>query len=132
MIALKIQWFIDLLFNEIKGYIEYQGQKERGAYMKTKQQILKAIECCSKMGTMREQDCCSRCPYKREGLCYKQLISDLKWYVVNDVSAFVNYLENNPDGSIKNFEDTETLFEYVEIGHLGEKEFDFTCRGDIQ
>ena len=52
--------------------------------------------------------------------------------MVNDVSAFVTYLENNPDGSIKNFEGTETLFEYVEIGHLGEKEFDFTCRGDIK
>ena len=34
--------------------------------MKTKQQILKAIECCSKMGTKREQDCCARCPYKKE------------------------------------------------------------------
>ena len=100
--------------------------------MKTKQQILKAIECCSKMGTMREQECCSRCPYKKDDFCYKHLISDLKWYVVNDVSAFVDYLENNPDGSIKNFEGTETLFEYVEIGHLGEKEFDFTCRGDIK
>ena len=100
--------------------------------MKTKQQILKAIQCCSKMGTMREQECCSRCPYKKEEFCYKHLISDLKWYVVNDVSAFVAYLENNPDGSIKNFEDTETLFEYVEIGHLDEKEFDFTCRGDIK
>ena len=100
--------------------------------MKDKQQILKAIECCSKMGTKREQECCSRCPYKKEEFCYKHLISDLKWYVVNDVSAFVAYLENNPDGSIKNFEDTETLFEYVEIGHLGEKEFDFTSRGDMQ
>ena len=100
--------------------------------MKTKHEILKAIECCSKMGTKREQDCCSRCPYKKEEFCYKHLIKDLKWYVVNDVSAFVAYLENNPDGSIKNFEDTETLFEYVEIGHLGEKEFDFTCRGDIK
>lgn len=100
--------------------------------MKTKQQILKAIECCSKMGTKREQECCSRCPYKKEEFCYKHLISDLKWYVINDVSAFVAYLKNNPDGSIKNFEDTETLFEYVEIGHLGEKEFDFTCRGDMQ
>lgn len=100
--------------------------------MKTKQQILKAIECCSKMGTMREQECCSRCPYKKEEFCYKHLIKDLKWYVINDVSAFVDYLENNPDGSIKNFEDTETLFEYVEIGHLDEKEFDFTGRGDMQ
>ena len=69
--------------------------------MKTKQQILKAIQCCSKIGTMREQDCCSRCPYKKEEFCYKHLISDLKWYVINDVSAFVAYLENNPDGSIK-------------------------------
>ena len=50
--------------------------------------------------------------------------------MVNDVSAFVAYLENNPDGSIKNFEGSETLFEYVEIGHLGEKEFDFTSRGE--
>lgn len=100
--------------------------------MKTKQQILKAIECCSKMGTKREQDCCSKCPYKKEEFCYKHLIKDLKWYVMNDVSSFIEYLENNPDGSIKNFEDTETLFEYVEIGHLDEKEFDFTCRGDIK
>lgn len=45
--------------------------------MKTKQQILKAIKCCSKMGTMREQECCSRCPYKKEEFCYKHLMSDL-------------------------------------------------------
>lgn len=69
--------------------------------MKTKQEILTAIECCSKMGTMREQECCSRCPYKKEEFCYKHLIKDLKWYVINDVPAFVDYLENNPDGSIK-------------------------------
>ena len=100
--------------------------------MKNKQQILKAIECCGKMGTKREQDCCSKCPYKKEEFCYKHLIRDLKWYVVNDISSFVDYLTNNPDGSIKNFEDTETLFEYVEIGHLDEKEFDFTSRGYIQ
>ena len=82
------------------------------------------------MGTRGEQACCSKCPYKKEEFCYKHLISDLKLYVVNDVSAFVAYLENNPDGSIKNFEDTETLFEYVEIGNLGKKEFDFTSRGE--
>ena len=98
--------------------------------MKTKQQILKAIECCSKMGKRGEQACCSKCPDKKEKFCYKYLINDLKWYVVNDVSAFVDYLENNPDGSIKNFEDTETLFEYVEIGHLNKKAFDFTSRGE--
>ena len=97
--------------------------------MKTKQQILEAIECCSKMGTRGEQACCSKCPYKKEEFCYKHLISDLKLYVVNDVSAFVAYLENNPDGSIKNFEDTETLFEYVEVEHLNKKAFDFTSRG---
>lgn len=100
--------------------------------MKTKQQILEAIRCCSKMGTMREQECCSKCPYKKEEFCYKHLISDLKCYVLHDVSSFVDYLKNNPDGSIKNFEGTETLFEYVEIGHLDEKKFDFICRGYIQ
>ena len=93
--------------------------------MKTKQQILKAIECCSKMGTRREQACCSKCPYKKEYFCYKHLIRDLKWYVVNDISSFVDYLKNNPDGSIQNFEDTETLFKYVEITHLNKKAFDF-------
>lgn len=100
--------------------------------MKTKQEILKAIECCSKMGTKREQACCSKCPYKKDDFCYKHLIKDLKWYVMNDVSSFVDYLISNPDGSIKNFEDTETLFEYVEIGHLDEKEFDFISRGEIK
>ena len=98
--------------------------------MKTKQQILEAIECCSKMGTMSELACCSKCPYKKYEFCYKHLIKDLEWYVMNDVSAFVDYLKNNPDGSIKNFEDTETLFEYVEIGHLNKKAFDFTSRGE--
>lgn len=98
--------------------------------MKTKQQILKAIECCSKMGTKREQACCSKCPYKRDFFCYKHLIKDLEWYVINDISAFIEFLKNNPDGSIHNFEDTETLFEYVELGHLDEKNFDFTSRGD--
>ena len=100
--------------------------------MKTKKQILEAIECCSRTGTMSEQACCSKCPYKKDVFCNTHLIKDLKWYVVNDVSSFVDYLENNPDGSIKNFENTETLFEYVEIGNLDKKEFDFTCRGDIQ
>lgn len=98
--------------------------------MKTKQEILKAIECCSKMGTKREQACCSKCPYKRDDFCYKHLIKDLKWYVVNDIAAFIKFLKSNPDGSIQNFEDTETLFEYVETGHLMSKVFDFTSRGD--
>ena len=82
------------------------------------------------MGTMREQECCSRCPYKKEVFCNIHLLKELKWYVLHDISSFVKYLKNNPDGSIKNFEGTETLFEYVEIGHLGEKEFDFTSRGE--
>ena len=58
MTALKTQWFIDLLFDEINGYIKYQGQKERGVYMKTKQQILKAIDCCSKeiLGDLEDFD----------------------------------------------------------------------------
>ena len=99
--------------------------------MKTKQQILKAIECCSKMGTKCEQACCSKCPYKKDVFCYGHLINDLKWYVMNDVSAFIEYLKNNPDGSIQNFENTETLFEYVEVGHLDEKEFDFV-KGNVQ
>ena len=98
--------------------------------MKTKQQILKAIECCSKMGTKREQDCCSKCPYKKEYFCYKHLIRDLKWYVVNDISSFVDYLKGNPDGSIQNFEHTETLFKYVEIEKKKKKAFDFTSRGE--
>lgn len=100
--------------------------------MKTKQQILEAIECCSKMASRGEQACCSKCPYKKDDFCYKHLIKDLKGYVMHDVSSFVEYLKNNPDGSIKNIEDTETLFEYVEIGHLNEKKFDFICRGYIQ
>lgn len=100
--------------------------------MKTKQQILEAIECCSKMGTKREQACCSKCPYKKDVSCYTHLIKDLKSYVMHDVSSFVDYLKNNPDGSIKNFEDTETLFEYVEIGNLDNKKFDFICRGIIK
>ena len=98
--------------------------------MKTKHEILKAIECCSKMGSRNEQACCSKCPYKKDDFCYKHLIKDLKWYVVNDVSSFIDYLKNNPDGSIKNFENTETLFEYVETGHLNKKAFDFTSRGE--
>lgn len=99
--------------------------------MKTKQELLKAIECCSKMGTKREQACCSKCPYKTDDFCYKNLIKDLEWYVVNDISEFISYLKNNPDGSIKNFEDTEILFEYVELGHLDKKAFDFV-KGDIR
>ena len=98
--------------------------------MKTKQQILKAIECCSKMGKRGEQACCSKCPYKKDVFCNVHLLKDLKWYVVNDISSFVDYLKNNPDGSIQNFEDTETLFEYVETGHLNKKAFDFISRGD--
>ena len=98
--------------------------------MKTKQQILKAIECCSKMGTMREQACCSRCPYKKEVFCNIHLLKELKWYVLHDISSFVKYLKNNPDGSIQNFEDTETLFKYVEVEHLNKKAFDFTSRGE--
>ena len=98
--------------------------------MKTKQQILKAIECCSKVGTRREQACCSKCPFKQDVFCNIHLLKELKWYVLHDVSSFVKYLKNNPDGSIQNFEDTETLFEYVEIGHLNKKAFEFTSRGD--
>ena len=98
--------------------------------MKTKQQILEAIECCSKMASRNEQACCSKCPYKKDEFCYKHLIKDLKWYVVNDISSFIDYLKNNSDGSIQNFEDTETLFEYVETGHLNKKAFDFTSRGE--
>ena len=93
--------------------------------MKTKQQILEAIKQCQRMTLKSEQDCCSKCPYKKEYFCYKHLIKDLKWYVVNDISSFVDYLKDNPDGSIQNFEDTETLFEYVEVGHLNKKAFDF-------
>lgn len=61
--------------------------------MKTKQEILKAINCCSKMGTKREQACCSKCPYKRDDFCYKHLIKDLEWYVINDISAFIEFFE---------------------------------------
>ena len=98
--------------------------------MKTKQQILEAIERCSKMGKRGEQACCSKCPYKEDVFCNIHLLKDLKWYVVNDISSFVDYLKNNPDGSIQNFEDTETLFKYVEIEHLNKKAFDFTSRGE--
>ena len=49
---------------------------------------------------------------------------------MNDVSAFIDYLKDNPDGSIQNFEDTETLFKYVEVEHLNKKAFDFTSRGE--
>ena len=50
--------------------------------------------------------------------------------MVNDISSFVDYLKDNPDGSIQNFEDTETLFKYVEVEHLNKKAFDFTSRGE--
>lgn len=60
-------------------------------------------------------------PFKKDVFCNIHLLKELKWYVLHDVSSFVKYLKNNPDGSIQNFEGTETLFEYVEIGHLNKK-----------
>lgn len=96
----------------------------------TKTEILQAIKCCTRMGTRREQQCCVECPYKQSTFCYQELIKDLKWYVINDISSFVEYLKQHPDGSIKNFEDTEKLFDYVETGHLKAKEFDFVGSQD--
>ena len=89
--------------------------------MKTKQQILKAIECCSKMGTKREQDCCSKCPYKRKKHCYSDLLTDLLFYVEHDVFALVEWLKKHTDGEILNFAGDEVLFKYVDVSKLDEK-----------
>lgn len=64
--------------------------------MKTKQQILEAIECCSKMGSRGEQACCSKCPFKKDVFCNIHLLKELKWYVLHDVSSFVKYLKIIP------------------------------------
>lgn len=89
--------------------------------MKTKQQILKAIECCNKMAKMNEHDCCSKCPYKREKQCYGALLTDLSFYVEHDVFAFIEWLKKHTDGKILNFDGNEVLFKYVDISKLDEK-----------
>lgn len=85
--------------------------------MKTKQQILKAIQCCSKIGTMREQDCCSKCPYKARANCYSALLRDLREYVINDVTAFISYLEHNVDYELKGDEQT-IIAECIDVDNL--------------
>ena len=106
MTALKTQWFIDLLFDEIKGYIEYQDQKERGAYMKTKQQILEAIKQCQRMTLKPEQDCCSKCPYKHKKHCYGALLTDLLFSVDNFILNDENREPNKQVlGDLEEFDD---------------------------
>lgn len=94
--------------------------------MKTKKQILEAIKRCSKMGKRGEQACCSKCPYKKDVFCNIHLLNDLKWYVVNDVSSFIDYLKDNHDGSILNEDGTETVMQVIDVATLDKKYKEFS------
>lgn len=74
--------------------------------MKTKGEILQAINQCSKMNKAGEQSCCSKCPYRNKSFCYTALLKDVKEYVMNDVGAFISYLEHNVDYELKGDEQT--------------------------
>ncbi|MDO5304119.1 MAG: hypothetical protein Q4E87_00925 [bacterium] len=75
--------------------------------MKTKGEILQAINQCSKMNKAGEQSCCSKCPYRNKSFCYTALLKDVKEYVMNDVGAFISYLRHNIDFVLKDTEETD-------------------------
>ena len=74
--------------------------------MKTKSELLTAINQCLKMGKKGETMCCSKCPYKARANCYSALLRDLREYVINDVTAFISYLKHNVDYELKGDEQT--------------------------
>lgn len=89
--------------------------------MKTKGEILQAINQCSKMNKAGEQSCCSKCPYRNKSFCYTALLKDIKEYVINDVGAFISYLQHNVDYTLRDFEtETEVVARLIDADRLDE------------
>lgn len=85
--------------------------------MKTKGEILQAINQCSKMNKAGEESCCSKCPYRNKTFCYVALLKDIKEYVINDVTAFISYLKHNVDYELKGDEQT-IIAKCIDIDNL--------------
>ena len=85
--------------------------------MKTKSELLTAINQCLKMGKKGETTCCSKCPYKARANCYSALLRDLREYVINDVTAFISYLKHNVDYELKGDEQT-VIARCIDINNL--------------
>lgn len=87
--------------------------------MKTKGEILQAINQCMKMNKAGEQSCCSKCPYRNKSFCYTALLKDVKEYVMNDVGAFISYLRYNIDFTLKDAEDN-AICDCIDVDKLDE------------
>ena len=89
--------------------------------MKTKGEILQAINQCSKMNKAGEQSCCSKCPYRNKSFCYTALLKDVKEYVINDVGAFISYLQHNADYTLRDAEtEKEVIARVIDADKLDE------------
>lgn len=89
--------------------------------MKTKGEILQAINQCSKMNKAGEQSCCSKCPYRNKSFCYTALLKDVKEYVMNDVGAFISYLRHNIDYTLRDVEtEKEVVARLIDADKLDE------------
>lgn len=90
--------------------------------MKTKTDILTAIDCCTRMLKKNESTCCSNCPYKKKSNCYTLLLKDIKRIIeMDEVLDFIGYLKGHHDGTIFNEDGTSPVMQVIDVARLDKK-----------
>lgn len=90
--------------------------------MKTKAELITAIDCCTRMLKKNESACCSNCPYKKKSNCYTLLLKDVKRIIEKDeVLDFIDYLKGHHDGTIFNEDGTSPVMQVIDVATLDKK-----------